>query len=107
MASITIKGENKSYILEFNRNSIIRMEDNGFDVSGIEKKPLSTIVKLIRGAFYMHQPKMTDDEIDEITDQLGGDEDLIKALIEMYMDAVSCLTISKKDETKNFKWEKH
>ena len=106
MASILIKSSDKEYKLEYNRSSIVRMEECGFNVQDIEKKPLSTIVLLIRGAFYMHNPSLSDDEIDEIADQIGGSEDFIKELTEMYMGALQSLTGDKKEKAKNFKWEK-
>lgn len=107
MASIVIKTNDKQFKLAFNRNSIVRMEEDGFNVKDIETKPLSTIVKLIRGAFYMYQPDMTDDEIDAIVDEIDSSDEFVKALVEMYSNALSALTIGNQDKTKNFKWEKH
>lgn len=106
MASILLKSNDKSYRLEYNRSSIVRMEENGFNVKDIEKKPLSTIVMLIRGAFYMHNPSLSDDEIDEIANQIGDTDKLVKTLVEMYMSVLTALTGDKKDTSKNFKWEK-
>lgn len=107
MASILLKSNDKSYKLEYNRSSIVRMEESGFNVQDIEKKPLSTIVLLIRGAFYMHNSSLSDEEIDAITDQIGDTEGLIKVLTEMYMSVLQALTgDDKKDTSKNFKWEK-
>lgn len=106
MASILIKSNKKSYRLEYNRSSIVRMEENGFNVSNIDTKPLSTITLLIRGAFYMHNPSLSDEEIDKIAEQVGDGQGFIQVLTQMYQDALTSLTSGKDDTTKNFKWEK-
>jgi len=107
MASfVIIKSNDKNYKLEYNRSSIVRMEENGFDVQKMNEKPLSTIVLLMRGAFYMHNPSLTDEEIDAICEQITNSEELVKQLVEMYMKALNSLVGDKKQE-KNFKWEKN
>ena len=107
MASIIIKDGDKEYTLQFNRYSIVQMEEKGFDVKNIEKKPLSTITKLIRGAFYMHHPRMTDAEIDAVADKLGDTEKLVEELVKLYGDALMALTQGNQDKSKNVMWEKH
>ena len=105
MASIVLNVNDKKYKLEYNRASIVKMEEKGFDVQDIESKPISTIVMLERGAFYMHNPSLEDDEIDAICENVGGDEKFIAKLTELYMDALKSLTGDKKDKSKNVKWE--
>ena len=109
MGNIVIKNEqgDKRYVLEYNRSAIVRMEREGFKIENIEKTPLSTIVLLMRGAFYMHNPSLSNEEIDAICEELevGGDE-FIKALMELYTSALMALSGQDKKKTKNFKWEK-
>ena len=108
MGSILLKSNDgkHSYKLEYNRSSIVRMEENGFNVADIDKKPISTITLLIRGAFYMHNPSLTDSEIDEITEQVGNSVGLVEGLVQMYQDALTSLAGGSKKDAKNFKWEK-
>ena len=109
MASIVIKGENNErYELEYNLFAIAKMEENGFDISNMEKKPISTLLGLIKGAFIMHQPTMTDDEVKEVVARIGNNEKLVEELTKMYMDALSFLNNGKSsDNSKNLVWEKH
>lgn len=107
MGKIVIKNEaGKRYELEYNRSAIVRMEKAGFRVDLIDKEPLSTITLLIRGAFYMHNPSLTDEEIDALCEEIDTGEEFIKALMELYTSSVMSLSGQGKKETKNFKWEK-
>lgn len=108
MGSILITNEKdgKQYKLAFNRSAIVRMEKAGFDIQNIEKEPATTITLLVRGAFYMHNPSLSNDEIDAIADQIDKGDELIKALIELYSVAMMSLSGSDKKQSKNFKWEK-
>lgn len=108
MGKIVIKNEadNKKYELEYNRSAIVRMEKEGFKVEKIDKEPLTTITLLMRGAFYMHNPSLTDEEIDAICDEIGLGDEFVKAVMELYTSALMSLSGQDKDKTKNFKWEK-
>ena len=109
MASIVIKGDNnEKYELEYNLFAIAKMEEKGFDIMNMEKKPISTLLGLIKGAFIMHHPTMTDDEIKEVVARIGNNEKLIEELTKLYMEALSFLNNGKsKDSSKNLVWEKH
>lgn len=109
MASIVIKGDNNErYELEYNLFAIAKMEENGFDISKMESKPISTLLGLIEGAFIMHHPTMTDNEIKEVVARIGNNEKLIEELTKMYMEALNFLNGGKeKDNSKNLVWEKH
>lgn len=108
MGKIIIKNEadNKKYELEYNRSAIVRMEKQGFDVKKIDKEPIATIVLLMRGAFYMHNPSLSDEEIDAICDKLDKSDEFIQALLEIYTNALMALSGQDKKQAKNFKWEK-
>ena len=109
MGSIYVMNEKdgKKYELAYNRSALVRMEQRGFKIENIEKEPLSTIVLLMRGAFYMHNPSLSDDEIDAICEDIDGGKDFIKALMELYSQALMSLSGEDKKTTKNFKWEKN
>lgn len=107
MASIVIKGENNErYELEYNLSAIAKMEEKGFDVSKMQDKPISTLLGLIEGAFIMHHPTMTEDEIKEIVARIGDNDKLIEELTKMYMEALNFLQ-GGNDKSKNLAWEKH
>ena len=108
MGSILIKNEadGKQCKLAYNRSALVRMEKQGFNVQKIEEEPLSNICLLIRGAFYMHNPSLSDEEIDAIAEQIDGGEKFIQALLKLYSDVLMSLSGQKSSkEPKNFKWE--
>lgn len=60
------------FTLDYNRAVIARASDEGFDAMNIESmedKPTSAINKLYYYSFMMHQPEMTDQEINEAIDE--------------------------------------
>ena len=108
MASILIQGDNgERYELEYNLDAIAKMEDKGFDIQQMNTKPMSTVLGLIRGAFIMHHPTMTDDEIDQIIARIGSNAKMVEELSKMYLGALSFLNNDSKKDAKNLKWEKH
>ena len=109
MGKIIIKNEaeEKKYELEYNRSALVRLEKAGFKIENIETEPISTITLLMRGAFYMHNPSLTDEEIDAICDQVEMSDEVVKKLIELYTEALLSLSGQDKNKSKNFKWEKN
>jgi len=104
---ITNKADNKKYELEYNRSAIVRMEKQGFKIDLIKSEPLSTITLLMRGAFYMHNPSLDDEEIDKICDEVEGGDEFVKALLDLYTNALMSLSGQDNKQAKNFKWEKN
>lgn len=106
MDKIVIKFKDKEYTLEFNRNSVVKMERDGFEVSKAEERPLSTLVELSRGAFIMHHPNMKDNEIDEIVDNIQNKTEFVNVLAEMYKNVVECIIKDKVNKEGNATWAK-
>lgn len=83
--------DGKDYTLEFNRRSIERMEQNGFDIDASDSKPMITITSLFEGAFLMHHPYCKKETIDEIFKEFTNKKELLKALTEMYAEPLEAL----------------
>lgn len=81
----------KTYTLEFNRRSIEKMEQAGFDIETATSKPMSTIPKLFEGAFLMHHPYCKAETIDEIFNLFTDKQGLFTALVEMYAEPLESL----------------
>lgn len=83
---ITDPDESREYVLEFNRKSVQKTEDAGFDMNKVESSPMKMLPLLFWGAFLMHQPYMTRQETDRILfDGLGGlNEEEVGALGKLY-----------------------
>lgn len=96
---ITVDYQNKEYVLEFSRNSVRAMEQQGFVLDQISEKPMTMIPFLVHGAFAKNHKgikrQLVDEIYEHITDKLGdGENGFIHALLEMYAETVSTLTDS-------------
>lgn len=103
--TLTIKYEGKTYLLEFNRKTALRVENAGFDVSQIGTKPLTMIPIIVSGAFLMHNPFIKQNEIDTVFKSLENKNEFVLKLVEMYQDAGNTLLEQPDEETgKNSAW---
>lgn len=102
--TITIKYEDKEYTLEFTRKSIEKLENQGFRVSEIEAKPVSTLPKLFNGAFLAHHPFVKKDLTDEIFEKMKNKEDLLARLAEMYSEPIVALMEEPEVNEGNVDW---
>lgn len=70
---ITDPDTGREYTLEYNRKSVVKIEQAGFDINAIESKSMTMITLMFWGAFLMHHPHITKDQADHILfDGLGG-----------------------------------
>jgi hypothetical protein len=97
MSKINLTYDKKEYILEYNRQSVKTMENQGFVLEELTKKPANMIPLLFAGAFIKnHSGKngVSRKLIDEIFDGIDDKTALMEALMEMYADTLSTLTDS-------------
>lgn len=97
------------YTLEYSKQAVRMMENQGFSVEMLSTKPTTTIPVLFKGAFYKHHKDLKVKKIDEIYNALVDKADLIYALTELYMDTVNSVLEgdSPEDESKKVKWTKN
>lgn len=69
-----------------------------------EKKPLETMTELLKSAFYKNHPNITDEEINDLIDNIDDYADFIKALVEILEEAVK--VIEKGENKGNLSWGK-
>ena len=70
---ITDTAESREYTLEFNRRTVSKTEQAGFDLSKAESAPMTMVYLLFWGAFLMHHPHMTQEQTNKILDtEFGG-----------------------------------
>ena len=94
---ITVTYNKKHYDLEYSRNSVKQMEQQGFVLDQIGDKPMTMVPLLVYGAFMKNHKgikrALVDEIYDHITDKVGdGENGFIQALLEMYADTVNTLT---------------
>lgn len=100
---IVLKHGDREYTLEFNRKVVERMERNGFEID--TDKPYTMVTTLFRGAFQMHHRGVDNDKIQEIWDAQNKKEDLLAALVQMYMEPITSLMGDAEGEDENPTWK--
>ena len=94
---ITVSYDENDYVLEYSRNSVKQMEQQGFVLEDLSKQPVNMIPLLVYGAFIKNHKgikrSLVDEIYEHITDKIGdGDNGFIHALLEMYAETVNTLT---------------
>jgi hypothetical protein len=97
---ITITYDDKDYTLEYTRNSVRQMEQQGFVLEKLSEQPMNMVPLLVYGAFTKNHKgikrSLVDEIYEHITDKIGdGDNGFIHALLEMYAETVNTLTDNK------------
>lgn len=102
---IVITYENTDYTLEFNRNVVRRMEENGFVIN--TDKPATMITELFFGAFQMHHRRIDRKLVEKIWDAQRQKDELLSVLISMYAEPISSLMDEDEgeEEDKNPTWK--
>ena len=96
----------KKYTLEFTRSTVAALERAGFVIGELGDKPATMIPMLFRGAFAADHPNTKVATLDKIYDSLSNKSSLVKALIEMYSEAVYTLLSDEDEENEgNPGWE--
>lgn len=100
---IEFQYENQNYCLEYDRNSVKIIEQQGFDYKEFVKKPMSMNDIVFQGAFIKNHRNIKIAKIDEIFKHLKDSEGLISTLLEMIQDTYE--TLYSKDDEKNTEWK--
>ena len=102
---IVFELENKKYTLEYTLRTAATAERNGLNIFEIESSPATMIPLLVNGAFQRHHKGMTRQQTDEIYESIKKKNDFIKALVDMYLEAVNAL-VDDEDEAEegNANW---
>lgn len=94
---ITLTYNGNTYELEYSRNAVKQMEQQGFVLDQLSDKPMTMIPLLVYGAFVKNNKGIKRSLVDEIyenvTDKIGdGENGFIQALLEMYAETINTLT---------------
>lgn len=102
MSKINLTHDGNEYVLEYSRQSVKMMENQGFSIDEISSKPMTMIPALFNGAFLKNHPRIHRPILDEIFKGIKDKTNLIAALMEMYGETLSCLT--DENEQGNVSW---
>lgn len=101
--NFTYKGVD--YCLEYTRATVRQMEKNGFIVSELTDKPMSTLPTLFAGAFLANHRFTKQNTIDEIYAAMTNKMELIGKLAEMYNEPILALTSDPEEgDAGNVNW---
>jgi hypothetical protein len=109
--TITVTYNKQTYELEYSRNAVKQMEQQGFVLDQIGDKPMNMVPLLVYGAFMKNHKgikrALVDEIYDHIVDKVGdGETGFIQALLEMYSETVNTLTDSSSvDEGNAATWK--
>lgn len=96
--------EDKEYVLEYTRRTVVEMERKGFVAAEVESKPMTTLPALFEGAFLAHHRFVKKDVIDNIFAHMTNKEDLIGKLAEMYNEPIMALVEEPEAAEGNVSW---
>ena len=77
---IEVTVNEKPYRLTFNRRSVQRMEDNGFDIQTSVEKPATTFYQLVKGSLYANHPWIKNEEVEVLVDVLDNEYGMTEVL---------------------------
>lgn len=106
--TITFTFEKTAYTLEFTRETVQILEQNGLtlqDVRDMSSKPLTASSMLFRGAFLAHHRKAAaiDSLMNKIWDSIPDKTGFINTLTEMYTEPLDAL-LEEPDEKGKTEW---
>ena len=99
---LTFTYNGKDYVLEYTRNTVRQMENNGFVANDIDTKPMTILPALFAGAFLAHHRFEKPEVIDAIYSKLKDKHLLIEKLAEMYNEPIS--TLLEEPDEGNLEW---
>ena len=99
------EGEEKTYILEFNRRIILKMEANGIIEKLQGNIEMESVDELVYYACLKNQPNITKEEVRNIVDSvsLAQFKDFIEAIAKLLEKSISALEETEKSG--NAHWE--
>ena len=109
--TITVTYNKQSYVLEYSRNAVKQLEQQGFVLDQVGDKPMTMLPLLVYGAFLKNHKGIKRGLVDEIyehiADKIGdGENGFIQTLLEMYAETVNTLTDNASvDEGNVATWE--
>lgn len=98
---IRFEYEGTSYTLEFSRQTVRTMENQGFRVDELGSRPMTMLPQLFSGAFLMHHRFLKKDVIDEIYAHMGEKDKLLEKLGELYNAPMEALLSDPEDDKGN------
>lgn len=98
--------EGKDYCLEYTRETVVKMEERGFDPTTIISSPNKSLPEFFYGAFLANHRFVDRKVTDAIFDKMADKKALVEILSEMYNEPLKALMSDPEDEGNAIQWEK-
>lgn len=95
----------KDYTLEYNRKSVAFIEEQGFQISELAKKPMLMLPLAFEGLFFKNHKYTKKAEIEEIYDKFNDKDKLISTIADMLNETYSTLHEDSEDNQGNIEWK--
>lgn len=95
----------RHYELGYTRESVKQIEAQGFVLEEIGTKPQTMIPLLFYGAFFAHHRGIKRKLVDEIWEQIKGQE-ILAALVELYSETIADLMGTEVTDPNRIVWER-
>lgn len=106
--TVSFTYKNVNYTLGFNRNTAVFLEQQGFTVDGMENKPNIFVPMLFNASFAQYHRGVKRNLIDEIYEKLPNKRDLLRVLLEAYVETSNTLFDEPESgDEGNLMWEQN
>lgn len=105
--AVTFTYKNVNYILDFDRNTAVLLEQQGFKVENVYEKPNTYIPMLFYYAFAKYHRGIKRNLVDEIYEKMPKKQELVKALVELYLETGNSLFDEPEGDEGNLTWEQN
>lgn len=95
--------DGREYTLTFTRTTVKKMERDGFNVASIDMMPATAIEALVVGAFEAKHPSMTAKQRLDVWQTMPHKDELMPALVELYMAPINSLVADPTEATGSWK----
>lgn len=105
--AVTFTYKSVNYTLDFDRSTAMLLEQQGFKVEYVYEKPNTYIPMLFYYAFAKHHKHIKRNLVDEIYEKMPKKQELIKVLVELYLETGSSLFDEPEGDEGNLTWEQN
>lgn len=96
----------ESYVIEYDRDSILYAESIGFDATKAQGAIATDMVTLFRAGFHKNHPLVGKDVVYEMWDRISDKQGLFSILMQMFQEPYEALLSEPaKDSKGNVTWE--
>lgn len=101
---IRFEYEGEPYTLRYTRDSVRTIEQGGFVLSELFKRPMTMLPLLFQGAFLAEHRHLSKKKIDDIFEKFSDKDELLKTLVAMYENTLGSLFDEPKGNEGNISW---